>query len=221
MHSLHLVSHHLCPYVQRAVIVLAEKDIAHQRTYIDLGNKPDWFRAKSPLGRVPLLEVEDQVLFESQVIVEYLDEVTTGSLHPLDSLEKARHRAWIEFGSETLKTIGAFYSAVDKATYLEKKDTLTQKFSVINSHVNGPFFSGDSFHVVDAVWATIFRYFDVFDQLLDHKILDGLDPIQQWRDVLAKRRSVIDAVPAGYPDRLKIFLRNKNSYMSELMPPIN
>jgi len=64
------------------------------------------------LGKVPLLKVEDKVLFESAVICEYLD-VTPSSLHPADPLEKANHRAWIEFGSSILNDIAGFYSAAD------------------------------------------------------------------------------------------------------------
>ena len=116
-----LISHHLCPYVQRAVIVLTEKSIEHKRTYINLEDTPDWFTNVSPLGRVPLLEVNGSVLFESQVIAEYLDEATPGSLHPGDLLEKAKHRSWIEFGSETLAAAGGLYSAGDESEFEKKK----------------------------------------------------------------------------------------------------
>ena len=64
-----LVSHELCPYVQRAAIALAEKGVAFERADIDLAAKPDWFRAASPLGKVPLLLVDGgAVLFESAAI---------------------------------------------------------------------------------------------------------------------------------------------------------
>ena len=46
-----LVSHHLCPYVQRAVIALREKQVPFERIDIDLANKPEWFNALSPLGK--------------------------------------------------------------------------------------------------------------------------------------------------------------------------
>ena len=55
--TLTLVSHLLCPYVQRAAIALREKDVPFERVVIDLANKPDWFVAISPLGKVPLLRV--------------------------------------------------------------------------------------------------------------------------------------------------------------------
>ena len=54
-----LISHHLCPYVQRAAIALAEKGMPFERIYIDLAAKPDWFKAISPLGKVPVLRVAD------------------------------------------------------------------------------------------------------------------------------------------------------------------
>ena len=71
-----LISHLLCPYVQRAVIVLEEKNIPYERIDIDLANKPDWFLKVSPLGKTPVLLVGDQPIFESAVICEYLDEIT-------------------------------------------------------------------------------------------------------------------------------------------------
>src|SRR5215217_8798089 len=78
---LRLISHKLCPYVQRAAIVAQEKGIQFERVDIDLANKPDWFLAMSPTGKVPVLEVTDtdgsvHVLFESAVIAEYLDEIS-------------------------------------------------------------------------------------------------------------------------------------------------
>ncbi len=103
-----LISFPLCPYVQRALIVLAEKNVPFERVDIDLANKPDWFLKLSPLGKVPVLQADDNVLFESQVIAEYLDEVTQGSLHPTDPLQKAKHRAWIEFASQTLATLWGY-----------------------------------------------------------------------------------------------------------------
>ena len=68
--KLQLISHSLCPYVQRAAIVLAEKQQPYERIDIDLANKPDWFIAISPLGKTPVLLVDGQPIFESAVICE-------------------------------------------------------------------------------------------------------------------------------------------------------
>ena len=80
MSRLTLVSHKLCPYVQRAAIVLHEKHVAFERRWVDLANKPDWFRAISPLGKTPVLLVGESPIFESAVICEYLDALAGGGI---------------------------------------------------------------------------------------------------------------------------------------------
>lgn len=217
MQDFHLISHDLCPYVQRAVIVLTEKQIAHRRSYIDLANKPDWFARLSPLGRVPVLETGGAVVFESQVIAEYLDEITAGTLHPTDPLEKARHRSWIEFGSETLAAIGALYNAPDAETFEVRATALRDKLVRIEQEIEAPFFAGEGFHMIDGVWGTIFRYFDTFDQVLGYEILDGLTVIRAWRDTITARPSVQNAVPDGYPVRLEAFLKRRTSHIAQLI----
>lgn len=211
-----LISHHLCPYVQRAVIVLTEKGIEHERIYIDLANKPDWFADISPLGRVPVLKIGNEVLFESQVIAEYLDEVTEGSLHPEDPLARARQRSWIEFGSETLKAIGAFYNANADA-FDAARQALAGRLDRIEGEINGPFFSGEEFRMIDGVWGTIFRYFDVFDAIGDFGFYGGNSAVASWRGSLSRRQSISKAVPEGYPERLLAFLRARNSQLSALI----
>src|SRR6201987_4475175 len=114
---LKLVSHKLCPYVQRAVIALTEKGVAFERIDIDLANKPDWFLKISPLGKTPVLLVGDHAIFESAVILEYLEETAARPLHPSDALRRAQTRAFIEFGSAVLNDIEGLYSAPDEATF--------------------------------------------------------------------------------------------------------
>jgi glutathione S-transferase len=77
------------PYVQRAVIALAEKGVLFERVYIDLANEPNWFLAISPFGKVPLLQVDDGVIFESAVILEYLEE-TQGNPLSRDAIDAER-----------------------------------------------------------------------------------------------------------------------------------
>ena len=68
-----LVSHHLCPYVQRVVISLTEKKVPFRRVNVDLANKPGWFKVLSPLGKTPVLQVGGTAIFDSSVILEYLE----------------------------------------------------------------------------------------------------------------------------------------------------
>ena len=220
-----LVSHHLCPYVQRAAIALAEKGVAFERVNVDLADKPDWFRAISPLGKVPLLRVRhghsEEVIFESAVILEFLEETEANPLHPADPLARARHRAWIEFGSAILNAIGRFYSAADEAAFLHESRGLSEMFARLEAELaarqSGPWFAGERFSLVDAVYGPIFRYFDTFDHIRDFGILDGKPLVQAWRAALSRRQSVKEAVGADYPRRLHAFLRAKGSYLSGII----
>lgn len=216
--QLKLISHTLCPYVQRAIITLLEKQIPHERNYIDLANKPDWFLKLSPLGKVPILLVDEDILFESVVICEYLDEVTPGSLHPTDALIKAKHRAWIEFGSDILSKIAGFYSAKDEVSFEAKRSGLINSFQVLEAHLQAsPYFKGETFSLVDAVYAPIFRYFVVFEQYQDFGFFTHTPKIRGWREELLQRPSVQQAVSADYSNLLHEFLKHRSSYLARLV----
>ena len=215
--KLRLISHKLCPYVQRAVIALSEKGVPFERIDIDLANKPDWFLAISPLGKTPVLQVGDTAIFESAVILEYLEETQPKPLHPADPLTRAEYRAWIEFGSAVLSDIAASYAAPDEAAFKVKTLQLEQRFARLETRVAAsPWFDGESFSLVDAVFGPVFRYFDVFDEIADFGILAGKPKLVRWRESLAQRPSVRGAVSADYATLLRDFLDRRNSWLSRL-----
>ena len=213
-----LISHALCPYVQRAAIVLMEKGIAFERRDVDLKNKPRWFVELSPLGKTPVLMVGDDAIFESAVICEFLDETDAPRLHPAQALERARHRSWMEFGSALLNTIGAFYNAGDAAALAARASEIRSRLAQLESTLGpGPYFAGEQFSIVDAVFGPVFRYFDVFEAIEDFGFFDGLDKVAAWRDSLSRRDSVRRAVRPDYPELLKQFLLDRRSELSNRM----
>ncbi len=215
--KLKLVSFDLCPYVQRAAILLAEKGVPFDRITVDLANKPDWFKAISPLGKVPLLQVGSSTLFESAVIVEYLEETSPNPLHPADPLKKAQHRAWMEFGSSILADIWVVETTKDRTAFDTKLTVLREKFARLEAALGeGPYFAGTRFSVVDAVFAPVFRYFEVFDTITDLAVFDGLPKLQSWRKALALRPSVTGAVVPDYADRLHVFLRKHAGVLGQM-----
>lgn len=213
-----LVSHHLCPYVQRAAIALLEKGVLFERVYVDLADKPAWFVALSPLGKTPVLKVGTTPIFESAVILEYLEETQAHPLHPRDPLRRAEHRGWIEFGSAVLNDIWGFYVAPDAAGFAAKANSLRDKFARLERRLGqGPYFAGERFSAVDAVFGPVFRYFDVFDRIGEFGLLRDKPKLAAWRRELAARPSVRDAVTADYGDRLWRFLEARQSHLSRLM----
>ncbi len=210
-----LVSHALCPYVQRAAIVLAEKGVPFERRDIDLANKPDWFLKVSPLGKTPVLLVGSEAIFESAVICEYLEDTAPPRLHPVNALLRAQHRSWMEFGSALLNLIGAFYNAADETALVERAAAIRARLAQIEVALGeGPYFAGESFSIVDAVFGPAFRYFDAFDTIDDFGFRDGLPKMQRWRRALAARPSVAAAVRPEFPVLLGRFLLARSSALS-------
>jgi glutathione S-transferase len=213
--ALTLISHVLCPYVQRAAIVLAEKNVPFTRRGIDLSNKPDWFLKISPLGKTPVLLVGDVAIFESAVICEYLDETAAPRLHPADALARAQHRGWMEFGSQCLNTIAGLYNAPDAAALQIKAQDLRGKFETLEAALHArPYFAGAQFSLVDAVFAPVFRYFDVLDTIEDFGVFERTPRMRAWRAALNARASVRSAVAADYPQRLRAFLLARGAELS-------
>lgn len=215
-----LVSHPLCPYVQRVAIVLAEKGLPFERRDIDLAAKPAWFLRLSPLGKTPVLQVgEDTAIFESAVICEYLEDTALPRLHPANALLRARHRAWMEFGSALLNAIAGFYSAGDEEKLRLSAADIRRRFEQLEAALDcEPFFSGADFSIVDAVFGPVFRYFDLFDELegaADFSFWSGLPKLQRWRAHLAQRPSVLAAVGPDYPSRLRSFVLARGSALSK------
>src|SRR5213596_3987917 len=220
--KLTLISHKLCPYVQRAVIALNEKGVPFERVDIDLANKPDWFLKLSPLGKVPVLVVRSEegevALFESNVICEYIEDTQAGTkLHPENPLQRAQHRAWMEFGSTILSELWGLETTGDPAIFESKRQAVAAKFARVEEALGaGRYFAGEKFSLVDAVFAPIFRYFDVFDQLIDLSIFAATPKVRAWRAELAKRDSARNAVGADYPKLLHAFLVRHNAHMLKL-----
>ena len=215
--NLTLVSHALCPYVQRAAIVLREKGVAFERLDVDLANKPDWFLRLSPLGKTPVLRVGGDAVLESAVICEYLDETHPPRLHPADALARAKARAWVEFGSAVLGGIAVLYSAADDQALDRAYAALRARFEQLEAVLrDGPWFAGARFGLVDAAFGPVFRYFDVIPP---QGLFDGLPRVTAWRAALAGRPSVREAVASGYAARLREFLQARGTALSRRLPP--
>ncbi len=216
--ALTLISHPLCPFVQRAAIVLLEKGVPFERIQVDLAAKPDWFLALSPTGKVPLLLVRqpqghDVTIFESMVICEYLEETQAGApMYPDDALARARQRSWIEFAGNTLSDAWQFLHATDPAMAQTRQTPLRTKLERLETELgDGPYFDGARFGMVDAVFAPIFRYFGIIDARVSQGLFDALPRVAAWSAALAARPSVVNAVGEDYASRLRSHLRMQAS----------
>ncbi|HEY4222033.1 MAG TPA: glutathione S-transferase family protein [Myxococcota bacterium] len=203
--KLKLVSHKQCPFVQRAIIVLDEKSVAHDVEYVDLQNKPEWFVKLSPRGKVPVLVADGVTLFESAAICEFLEEThPEPALMPKDPVQRARDRGWFATASEDLYApnykLTTAKTQEDVATVLASLDkTLTRLDEELGTRA---FLSGDGnrFGMADVFMAPYFVRAQVLSTVAPSPIPERLGRVRAYADRLLARDSVKRSIPAGFAE---------------------
>jgi glutathione S-transferase len=216
---LELISFKICPFVQRSVILLKHKRIPHEITYIELGEPPEWFDRISPMGKVPVLRVtapgasEPTVLFESAVINEYLDEVNPPRLLPADPLERARERAWIEFGSELLGTSFGLMSESDATKIPELNRELFEELAKLTSALSpeGPFFRGREPSLADCAFAPVFTRLALLQKLAGDPAWKAIPRVRAWSDALCAWPAVRESVVPEFESLMLGYLRERGA----------
>ncbi len=195
-----LFSSKLCPYVQRSVITLREKGVDFDLTYINLREKPDWFLAISPLGKVPVLKTDDNVLFESAVINEYLDEIHAPHFMADNPFARAHDRMWIAFCSALQPTLPQLVAAETEQEFAEKKQALYDKLAQVEKAISqGPFFNGEKFSLVDTTFAPFFMRLRLLENHYKLDLIHGLSKVTTLCDHILAKDSVKQSVVAEFP----------------------
>jgi glutathione S-transferase len=194
------------------------KDVDFDVTYINLREKPDWFLKISPHGKVPVLNVNDVPLFESNAIAEYLDEVVAPRLHPEDPVKRAQNRAWTDYVptfSGALGKINYAKSAEEVAAGIEATKPCLQRLEEAISRERGnggPFFNGSQMSLVDAAYAPFLQRFMITDAILKTKLLDGFPLVKAWADALLSDERVTGAVAPEFPQAYEENLERRETH---------
>jgi len=198
--TLELVSHPLCPFVHRAAIALTEKGVSFTRRDVDLKNKPDWFLALSPRGKVPVLVTDGQPLFESSVINEYIDETHPPRLLPDDPLARARQRGWIEVANDVLLAQYALFTAPPSAVE-EKKKALASVLGRLEEALAKGTIDENGFGLVHIALAPALHRFVVVEEALHVDFLEETPRVAALARRIAARPSVTSTVPQDFVAR--------------------
>jgi glutathione S-transferase len=211
--KLELVSHPLCPFVHRAAIMLREKGVPFDRRFVDLGNKPDWFLALSPRGKVPVLVANGVALFESAAICEFLDETQPPRLVPVDPFERARQRAWVEVANDLLAAQFKAFAAAEPAE-AEKAaamvDALLERFE---RAIEAGVIPETAFGLIHVAVAPALHRFVVVTDRLGVDFLAGTLKLAALSRSLANRPSVAETVPEGFGDQFIQVLADRGSLL--------
>ncbi|MFD1697198.1 glutathione S-transferase family protein [Roseibium aestuarii] len=211
-----IVGHRLCPYVQRVVITMLVKGMAFDRIDIDLDAKPDWLPDISPGGKVPVLEVLPGIwLFESGVIAKYLDSISGGGLLPSEPLPRAQYEAWLSYIDGLLSIVArVIYRDEGQAAVQRSLGELRASLPILAERISSSgYLAADSFGLLDAVLATLFRYFPVLSQLPGGEGLTSLpDMLAGWWERVKLLPFVQAAVPGTYEQELISLIAAQTGY---------
>jgi glutathione S-transferase len=210
-----IISFGICPFVQRAIITMNFKKIPYEVEYIDLKVKPEWFLKISPFGKVPVLQDGDEIIFESAVINEYLDEISDSSLMGTDTLEKAKARGLIEVASSATMNLFKVSIAQSKDETEVSKAALEKDLEFLLKNFKGPFYKGNNFSLIDTSVIPILHRLKILQKLSDSLIMDetSKQKLKQWMDSTLDLDIVKKSVPASFENDFKSFLKEKGSVL--------
>jgi glutathione S-transferase len=220
-----LVSFKTCPWVQRAAIVLREKNVEFEFRHIDPDNRPDWFLAISPHKKVPVLRIDEAVsLFESNAIAEYLDETIAPRLHPADPVARAVNRAWTDYLPSFAAAVTATAYADTEADYVMAAAQIALPFERLEGALaaqgNGPFFNGNAYSLVDAAYAPFLQRYHFLDRVkkLGHR--EKFPRLAAWSEALLRRPSTHSFPPEEFEAMYRAALKRRNKFVSRFVDPM-
>jgi glutathione S-transferase len=214
MHDLTLYTFKLCPFAHRVRITLAEKGLDHEQIEIDLKNKPADFMDISPYGRVPLLMHGENKVWESAVILEYLDEVFREvALMPSNPAERAKVRLWIDFANTQL------YAATHRLMFTAEQSAHHQIIAEMIGYVRhleqeglrkseGAYLLGEQFTLADVALYPWFEQVKTLEKFGGFRMPEDTPGIRAWQKAVAARPAVMSCARSDtfYADGYRHYL---------------
>ncbi|MSO99011.1 MAG: glutathione S-transferase family protein [Rhodospirillaceae bacterium] len=197
MAELELFSYEACPYAQRTRMALIEKGLDFTLTEVDLYNKPDWFKKLSPYGKVPLLKHKGDIVYESRIINEYLEDAfPQRPLLPREPMQRAKAHIWIDYCDSYLmpvlhKMIG---DRKDPAKLIEHRKAVAEKFLFMENEglrklSPGPYWLGSDVSLVDLQFMPFLERFPCYESLWGVAIPAECTRLKQWIATMQGRDS--------------------------------
>jgi len=190
-----LYSGTVCPYSHRCRIVLYEKGMDFEVIDVDLMNKTEDVATINPYGKVPVLVERDLVLYEANIINEYIDErFPHPQLMPPDPVMRGRARLFLHrFEQEIYSQVESIESGqarqADKARTVIR-DNLTQLAQILS---NQKFLLGDEYSMLDVAIAPLLWRLDHYGIQMGKEAA----PLMKYAERLFSRQGFIDALTAA------------------------
>ena len=188
---MNLYSGTTCPFSHRCRIVLYEKQMDFQVIDVDLFNKPEDIAVINPYNRVPVLVDRDLVLYESNIINEYIDErFPHPQLMPPDPIMRARARQLLfTMEQELFSHIEVLEKNLKSAekSRLHVRDRLTELAPIFTKQKH---MLGEEFSMLDVAIAPLLWRLDHYGVELDKTAA----PLMKYAERIFSRQGFIDAL---------------------------
>ncbi|CAH0524325.1 glutathione S-transferase family protein [Vibrio hippocampi] len=179
-----IVSFKICPFVQRVTAALATKQIPFEIEYISLRDKPQWFLDIAPNGQVPVMITESgTALFESDAIIEYIEDEYGPVEQDVTNEQHALDRAWSYLGSKHYLAQCGAMSSKNQQTFEERSDKLIKAFKKSEDQLSGAtrYFKSDVVSNVDIAWLPLLHRAAIVKARTGYDFFCGLPKMQAWQ----------------------------------------
>lgn len=210
-----VISFKICPFVQRVTALLEAKAIDYELEYISLSDKPAWFLDISPNGQVPVLITDSgQALFESDAIVEYLEEAFPPLQPDLSPEEKAANRAWSYLASKNYLVQCGAQRSPDQDALGERSAKLGKAFDRMEKQLGDtPFFGGGDIGMVDIAWLTLLHRADIIEKHAGYDFVGGRPKLKAWQLQLMGTGLAEKSVAPDFEDAFASFYLSEQTYL--------
>lgn len=188
-----LFNNDMCPYSHRVRIVLAEKGVAAELVEIDLNDKPEELFDLNPYGTVPTLVDRDLVLYESNIVSEYLEErFPHPPLMPVYPVARSRNRLMMNRIDRDWYTLMTTILTEKSKAKVEtaRRDLADSLIAVSPVFAESPYFLSDEFSLVDCSLAALLWRLPI----LGIELPANTKPIQAYADKIFNRESFVTSL---------------------------
>lgn len=210
-----IVSFKICPFVQRVTAMLEAKGVPYEIDYIDLKDKPDWFLKISPVGQVPVLITDEGMpLFESDAIVEYIDEISTPLQDGLSPERRAINRAWSYQASKHYLVQCSTMQSANRTVLNDRISKLEKSFERAEKQLkDGPFFEGDNLGNVDMAWLPLLHRAAIVEEASGYDMLAEFPKVKSWQAALLKTGIAEKSVPNDFIEKFSDFYLSERTWL--------
>ena len=210
-----VISFKICPFVQRVTALLEAKNVPYDIEFVDLSNLTQWFLDISPNAQVPLLVTDSgTALFESDAIVEYLDEVQAPIESDVSAEQRATDRAWCYQASKHYLVQCGAMSSADEPTLAERVEKLGKAFAKAEKQLgDGPYFKGDSFSNVDVAWLPLLHRADIIEKRTGYDFVADYPKVKAWQSSIMKTGLAEKSVSDDFEEAFAGFYLSEKTFL--------